>query len=247
MLSKINGYWVLDEFLRFEKIKVGVSSRKMGDMSGRGNQLPELKVGLFLKKIGFRVEDLVLGEQVHGAKIVEVGFEEKKKRIDGVDGLVTAEKGVVLGVLTADCLPVVAFDREKEIIGIFHAGWKGIVEIIGGNLIRKMVNLGASGREIIVGSGPAIGACCYDIKKDRAKIFKKKFGLPKGMLKSVKDKIFLDLKIPLTEQLRNEGVPMANIFLSPICTSCQNKEFFSHRHPRVLGEGGQMLTVIAKK
>lgn len=82
----------------------------------------------------------------------------------GVDGLVTDRPQILLGVLSADCAPVLFSDVKAEVVGVCHAGWRGAVSGIGEATLKAMRNLGAT--EIVAAIGPAIGRNVYEVKAD---------------------------------------------------------------------------------
>lgn len=207
----------------------GFSTKKFGDMRIKKILEENNNLDKFLKVLNLKKSNLIMMEQVHGSKIKEVGKKEVGSVIKGVDGLVTDQIGVVLGVKVADCLPVLFYDYQKKVIGVVHAGWKGILAEIGQAMVKKMRSIGSQPENIFVGIGPHIGGCCYIIEDERAKRFVKKFGnLPKMIIKDNQG-IHLDLTVPLKVQLIKAGILKQNIDSPLICTSCKNDEFYSYR------------------
>lgn len=247
MLKKVkNGYYVLGKLVQQKRLIHGFSTRKFGNMFvkksiGESNDLEK-----FLEALGLKKKDLVMMEQVHGRKVLRVGEKEVGRVIRGVDGLVTEKKGVVLGVKVADCLPVLFFDKKKRIIGVAHAGWKGVLAEIGQEVVRKMKLLGSQPGDILVGIGPHIKSCCYSVGKDRRNKFFRKFGSLPEMIFENKNRIYLNLVVPLKVQLIEVGVLKKNIEDSSACTFCQNDEFFSYRKDNEKTYG-EILGVIGLK
>lgn len=230
-------YYILEELSRYPELVHGFSTRNFGDMRAAN-------VDNFFKKLNLRKEDLVLMEQVHGDKIKIVGKEDKGEVTSGADGMITDQPGIILGVKTADCLPVLLYDPRAKIIGIAHAGWRGVAKKIGQKLVALMIKLGSLPGDILVGVGPHIGGCCYTIKKVRTARFKTNFGRLPGMVYQDKYGLHLDLAVPLRGQLRQSGLKDKNIFIPPLCTSCQNKKFFSYRKD-TKETFGEMLGIIS--
>lgn len=218
MLKKTKkGYYVLEKFKSQAGLIHGFSTRRFGDLDR------------FLMVLGLKKSNLVLMEQVHGNKIKVVNTNDKGRIIPGIDGMVTKSKGLILGVKTADCLPILFYDPVGKIIGVAHAGWRGILKRICQKVVDVMIRLGSLPQNVIAGSGSYIGSCCYNIGQQRAEKFKKEFGELKGMIRQQKNKLYLDLAVPARAQLIATGISQDNIEFSSSCTSCQNQEFFSFR------------------
>jgi len=169
-----------------------------------------------------------------GAKLVH---------IPKADGLITSRKNVFLGVVTADCLPVIFYDKKSEIVGIVHAGYKGILKGILKNMVLSFKKLGSDTKNILVAIGPSIGVCCYDVSIERVEMFVNAFeGIKTHKIRN--GKYFLDLKNIAKQSLISEGVSENNIEVSNICTKDYIKDFFSFR-----GEGrivGEFVTIVGR-
>ncbi len=187
--------------------------------------------------------DLVIAEQIHKDKIVVVGEKDKRKTIKKTDGLVSKEKGIVLGIRTADCLPILFYESEQEIIGAVHAGWKGSFKKISKEVIEKIKSLGGKSAKIIVAIGPHIKSCCYDVTRKRADIFQEQIG-NKIIIKR-NNKLFLDLTKVNFIQLLENGYKEENIEILPFCTHCNHDLFFSFRKDK--NNYGEMLSFIGVK
>lgn len=218
-------------FEKFKGLIHGISSRKF---DGK-----KLLAALSLKK-----ENLVLMEQVHGNKIKVVGEADKGKTMMGVDGLMTSTPGVILGVKTADCLPMIFYEPEAKIIGIGHAGWRGVLARLPQKMIDRVVKMGGLPENLFVGIGPHICGQCYSVEKTRSQRFLAEFGKLEGMVRAGRKKDLLDLAVPAKGQLISSGVTEKNIEFGGFCTLEQNKEFFSYRKDRK-ETYGEMLTVVA--
>ena len=120
------------------------------------------------KKIGVKIYNLILMHQTHSNKVIEINKKNMKKKIIA-DAIITREKGVALGVVTADCVPILLFDYENKIVGCIHAGWKGAFSGILKKTIDKFKSLGSS-NQIFASIGPCIGYKSYEVD---IKFFKK--------------------------------------------------------------------------
>ncbi|MCX6793910.1 MAG: polyphenol oxidase family protein [Candidatus Gottesmanbacteria bacterium] len=183
----------------------------------------------FLEILGVRPENLVVGQQVHGTQIAVVKAGDKGKILTGIDGLVSKYCPISLGVTFADCVPILAVDPKAKIIGTAHAGWKGTLAGIAGELILVMKNAGADVNNIYVSIGPHIGMCCYNVHKDRAMTFQKQFGYNEKITARIQGAWHLDIGFANYQTLLETGIPKDNIDTSVTCTSCQISEFNSFR------------------
>jgi YfiH family protein len=106
--------------------------------------------------------DVVTMRQVHGASVVRV--EEPVHRIDSVDGLFTERAGIALGVMTADCVPILLVAPEARVAMAVHAGWRGTLAGIAAVAVETVRReLDVSPRSLLVALGPSIGQCCYEV------------------------------------------------------------------------------------
>jgi len=111
-------------------------------------------------------EQLVMAKQVHGVKVLQVTAPWSIENAPEADALVTKERGIGLGILTADCAPVLLADKKEKIIGAAHAGWKGALGGILEATVAEMKKLGAKTENIAAAIGPCIGPNSYEVKAD---------------------------------------------------------------------------------
>ena len=227
------GYWHFEELKKFDCLVHGFSTRQFGDCRKKENYQK------FLETTGIGVENLVLGQQVHSNKIKVVRYQDRGKIIPGVDGLLTRDWQVVLGALSADCLPILFWEPQAKIVGAAHAGWRGVLARLPQKMIDQIIKMGGLPENILVAIGPHICGNCYSVGKERIERFLAEFGKIEGM---VKDN-FLDLEIPTFIQLFHSGVKSGNIFSPKMCTSCNNEEFFSFRKDSEKNYG-EILSII---
>lgn len=198
------------------------------------------RVDDFLKEIG--VADLPLAqlEQVHKGQVVKVTSKTNlSSKIAGCDGAITNAKGIALMVLTADCLPIFLYDTDKNAIGIAHAGWRGTAEGISKNVINAMkAEFKSDPAKILVGFGPAIRQCCYEVSSEFLVHF------PDSVVKMA-HKYYFDLAGENAEQLLSVGVISKNMFDCGICTSCKSDEFYCYRKEK--DKTARMASVIMLK
>ena len=160
------------------------------------------------------------------------------------DGLVTAEKGLPIICFTADCVPVLLWDREGRAIGAVHCGWRSSVGDILKNALEAMGSLGAEPSTICAAIGPAIGRCCFETDDDVPEAITAWLnGDTEGLFtKRADGKTLVDLRGANARRLMQLGVPAENIDVSDECTFCSHDKYWSHRYTR--GRRGSQASVI---
>jgi len=149
----------------------------------------------------------------------------------------------MLGVVTADCVPILMYDSKNHVVSAVHAGWKGTKDkIVIKTLFEMRKKYNSNPADIIVGIAPAIGKCCYEVDEDVAKYF---FDISQSFKKKENNKYMLDLPYINQQQLLSVGVLGQNIELSNICTACNVDNFFSYRKEK--GCSGRFMSLIGLK
>ncbi len=167
--------------------------------------------------------------QAHGSVVRVVSRAEVEARPEG-DGMVTAESGLVLAILTADCVPVLMFDAEAGIAGALHAGWRGTLGGIASAGVRAMEQLGAKAARLRAALGPAIGPCCFEVDADLAGRFAREIpGAGRHWRPGRPGKAYLDLGAIVADALRRAGVRYEAITAVGPCTRCAHGRYFSRR------------------
>lgn len=188
---------------------------------------------------------LVSSFQVHSADVavVEAPFSERPK----VDGLVTRTRGIALGVLTADCGPVLFADRHAQVIGACHAGWKGAVSGITDATVLAMEKLGAVRENIAAVLGPTISQTAYEVGPEFPKAFLEQSSAhQKYFIPSLKSGHYMfDLPAYLTDRMRVFGVGQVHDLA--LCTYADKQRFFSYRRATHAHEKdyGRLISAIA--
>ncbi len=152
----------------------------------------------------------------------ESPFYDMEKRISA-DGIVTREKGRIFGVFTADCVGIILADKKTKTAAAVHSGWRSTAMHIVCEAVKKMQEVGSSPEDIYVAIGPHIRDCCFEVKEDAYLSFDEKYRIIRD------NKVFIDLSRVIKDDLISVGVLEENISESPICTCCENHEFFSSR------------------
>jgi hypothetical protein len=186
--------------------------------------------------------------QVHGARVERIAAAgaacHHRRNHPEADGMATGRPGVVLGVLTADCLPVVLAVPGTAAVAIAHAGWRGTLEGIVPATVRELCAIsGAAPGDVVAALGPAIGCCCYQVGDEVREAFVARWGRAHAsrILKQA-DPWRLDLQGANLLQLREAGVRARLTVPLSLCTSCRADLFYSYR--RDGRRSGRMLSFV---
>lgn len=203
----------------------------------------------FLNAIGGEFQ-LATTWQVHGdgVKLVkdQADIENSEERFDG---LVSRMAGVLIGVKTADCVPVLIADRTTKAFAAVHAGWRGTVNSIVVRAIETMqAGFGSEPKDMIAAIGPAAGCENYEIGQDVIDAFAASFeGSEKYFNPTVEGHALVDLHIANKDQLLTSGVPLHAIHTAPFCTMERPDLFFSYRlEKKRFGKTGRLLSVVGR-
>ena len=226
---------------------------------------------LFLKELGVVDKNhpwpLVTLRQIHSDLI---------HRVDGVpeelltgDGLISDRPGLILGIQTADCLPVILADRKRRAVGVFHAGWRGTAKRIVEKGVGEMrQHFGSDPRNLAAAIGPGVQGCCYEVGAEVRTKFESQFVYGSELFREVKEsdpvrekypllfltarapghselpvKLFLDLVEANRRQLLDAGVLKKNIDTLGPCTACHPDLLFSFRAEK--GVTGRLMVAVA--
>lgn len=202
---------------------------------GDGRDIGTIKK--ILQKAGSQYSSIIIPQQTHGTNVetVEMSNGSDVVHVSNGDGLVTSQSEIVLTVLTADCVPIIYSDPVAGIIGISHAGWRGVLHDIIKNVISTMEKNGSERVNIQVAIGPCIDSCCYELYGERKHDFEAIFD--KSIFANFEGKTYLSLAKACKSLLINAGIVSANIEMMRSCTSCHESEFYSyHRDGKIIGE-----------
>jgi purine-nucleoside/S-methyl-5'-thioadenosine phosphorylase / adenosine deaminase len=178
--------------------------------------------------------------QVHG-NLVHAATRDTAALRPAGDGLVTGDAGVMLGIFTADCVPILMVDSKRKIAGALHAGWRGVLADIAGAGLRAMIQLGARASDIRAAMGPSIGPCCFEVDAELGERFGREIAGARNHIRAGRPaKAFVDLRAVVRDQLERAGLAAANIASVGPCTRCASDRFFSRRAAGGLTTGLQM-------
>jgi YfiH family protein len=189
---------------------------------------------------------LVTAYQCHSAEVAVVETPWDREDAPKVDGLVTKERRLALGILTADCAPILMADAKGRAIGAAHAGWRGALGGILEATIEAMIELGAKREAIVVGVGPTIGQRSYEVGPEfPAPFLEQSDGNGDFFYPARREGHFMfDLRGYIARRLGRAGVGRVQIL--PCDTCAEENRFFSYRRSRLRGESdyGRGLSAI---
>ena len=189
-------------------------------------------------------EDFVLTQQTHSVNVRHVGREDRGKGIfrerdyTDVDALMTDEEGVILSAFSADCVPILFYDKGHRAIASCHSGWRGTHGRILARVIEAMQReFSSKPEEIYIAIGPSICKNCYEVSEDVGEAFLDAFPALREMTKNAapiervsEEKFHIDLwELNRWIALEN-SIPAENISVSGYCTMERPDLFFSHRY-----------------
>jgi YfiH family protein len=179
-------------------------------------------------KIGQKSKNIFLLHQVHSNKFVFIDkkFEFNLKKIRA-DAVITDQPKIPIGVLTADCVPILLHDNKRNMIAAIHAGWKGAFKGIITKVIDFMVKKGCKKNNIFAAIGPCIGRTSYNVRDDFKKKFLKKDKKNKIFFTYINNMIYFDLPNYVKSQLKFNKI--TNLDMKNIDTFDKKNNFFSAR------------------
>ena len=221
----------------------------------------------FISAIGARQMPLVTLRQFH-SDVIHVAAAPEAEAANA-DALITSSPGLLLGVQTADCVPILLADTKNHVVAAIHAGWRGTLSRIAVKTLGRMrMEFGTRASDVVAALGPAIGGGCYEVGPEVAQAFATQFPpaadwfdgpfeqlahgeeplwlpwltmMPPGHVPPP-PRVQLDLRAANRWQLIDAGVPEKQIGVSDLCTACRTDLLFSYR--REGAATGRMMSVI---
>jgi YfiH family protein len=190
---------------------------------------------------------LVPLQQVHSNIVYRAELASLAEFPKAGDALVTREPGLLLSILTADCMPVLLVDTKKQVVAAVHAGWRGAAQHILAKTLQAMTQyFQTRPQDCLAVVGPAIGGCCYQVGPEVSTSFQEEFPhLSERFFKpdeQAPGRGWLNLPAAARLDLQQNGLPAKQIFANPPCTSCQRQNYFSHRGDQ--GNTGRMMALV---
>lgn len=188
--------------------------------------------------------------QVHGDDVKMVKTEKDIRKTESrSDAMVSNIPNLLVGVKTADCVPVLIGDGKTKSFSAIHAGWRGTVRSIVQKVIETMKKeYAADSQDLVCAIGPAAGGEKYEVGQEVIDAFADKFSTCGKLFKETRSgHAFIDLHLANKAQLLDAGVLERNIFTAPFCTINRTDLFFSYRvEKKKYGKTGRSMSVIGK-
>ncbi|MEC7641614.1 MAG: peptidoglycan editing factor PgeF [Nitrospinota bacterium] len=199
----------------------------------------------FLQSVNIKTGEVFLVRQTHSNKLYLLDDPSRTPSQTAeveADAILTRLPGKAIGVLTADCIPIIAYDPVRQAVAVAHAGRRGTSQRILSKTLTALINeFGCKPENILLGMGPGIGVCCYEVDEPCVQPFREKYANWNQFVRPLSNhKFMLDLFAANQEDSLSVGVWPENIFLAGHCTACENHRFFSYRKE---GHTGRMMTV----
>ena len=180
---------------------------------------------------GLRAARPVTTTQIHSDRVVVVSGDAP---LEPADGLITDQPNRLVGVFTADCLPVLLADPDRRVVAAVHAGWRGLAQrILDKTVAMLSARWSAEADHLIIGLGPCIGRCCFEVGEPVLGPLNRQIAGGHGVMwphpDGVEGKAMVDLQAWATRQLRDVGVPAERIHAVELCTRCHPALFSSFR------------------
>ena len=199
-------------------------------------------------------DSLIMPRQTHGTNVliidsafVNADKEKRTKLLQDKDAIISPLENIIIGINTADCVPLLFYEPYSGIIGAAHAGWKGTVNKIASETLSAILSLGGSIEKIQVIIGPSICHKCFEVGNEVAEKFCDA-GFPVNSISHISTdtgKLHIDLWRANEWLLAKDGIPHDNIHICGICTKCNPAEYFSARAYGV--NSGRIFTGILRR
>ena len=215
----------------------------VGSKDKKNNIKKNLKI--VRRKIGKKSKEIFLVKQIHSDKFLFLSKNTKvKNRSISADAIITEKKNFPIAVLTADCVPLLLFDKKRGMVSAIHAGWKGALKGIISKVIKFMVKKGCNRKDIIVAIGPSIAQKNYNVKLDFKNKFIKKHKKNKIFFKNINKLIYFDLPNYIKSQLKFNKI--SKIDMINIDTYNKKNNLFSARRSLKLkhDDYGRNISII---
>ncbi len=196
-------------------------------------------------KIGSNSKEIFLVKQIHSNQFIFLNNNSDIKTRSRIgDAIICEKKGIPIAILTADCVPILIYDKERKMIAAIHAGWRGAYKDIVKKVIQFMIKKGCDPKNMIAAIGPAISKRNYEIKQEFKKKFIKKDKRNIKFFSKKTHKIYFDLQSYVKEQIKFNFINKIDII--NIDTFEPKNNFFSARKSLKLkyDDYGRNISVI---
>lgn len=207
----------------------------------------------FTKLLEIENNLIITPHQSHSSNVKKIdndflskSTEEQQNYLQNIDALVTNKQNLCVAVATADCVPILLFDKKQDVVAAIHAGWRGTCSKIVCRTIDLMQNeFNTNPKEIIAAIGVSISANAYEVGEELIKYFVKENFQTELIFSRKNKKLFLNLSAANQQLMLTKGLLPENIEISNLCTFSNHTHFFSARRLGI--NSGRMLTGIMLK
>ena len=236
LLKKKDDFIIIDD----KKFQIVFTNAEKGRSFNRNTEEGIQELNSLQKE--FNMNDIIYLKQIHSDKILKYTLNDKSIKDEEGDAIITNEKNVIIGVFTADCVPIILIDEEKEVIAAVHSGWKGTFESITLKTIEKMKReFNTNEMKIKAYIGPHIRKCCYEVSEElKLKFIDKKKTIDEEKLFNENN---LNLEECIIDDLKTAGVQDYNINSLNLCTYC-SEDIKLHSYRKSKGSYGRMFSFI---
>ncbi|MBC8295675.1 MAG: peptidoglycan editing factor PgeF [Pelagibacterales bacterium] len=215
------------------------SSNEDNKKNVNGNRL------IAIKNLNLNKKKLILIKQTHSSKVIRINEANLDKKIEA-DGIITSLNNVVLGILTADCAPIIIYDDKNKFVCNLHSGWKGSLNNISKNAIKLFDEYNIKRKNLIAIVGPCLGAKNYEVDKNfQQKFIKKNLKYAKFFRNKNAIKSYFNLRALINYQLSELGLKKIHNINRD--TYSNDNLFFSHRRATHKGQKttGRLINLIS--
>ena len=198
-----------------------------------------------IKNLKLNKKKLILIKQTHSSKVIRINESNLDQKIEA-DGVITSLNNVVLGILTADCAPIMIYDDKNKFVCNLHSGWKGSLNNISQKAIKLFDKYKIKRKNLIAIIGPCLGTKNYEVDKNfQQKFIKKNIKYAKFFKNKNKTKSYFNLRALINYQLSELG--LKKIYNINRDTYSNKNLFFSHRRATHLGQKttGRLINLIS--
>lgn len=225
------------------RVEDGGLAFDLGPAEGESGEVQERR-RRFLQAAGLGGRPLPILRQVHGGELVDAR-NAQGARADGAIGWTEpGDTGPVAAVRTADCVALLAADRQGRVVAAVHAGWRGVAARIPSRMVAWIQQRGVHPSDLVVALGPAIRGCCYEVGREVVEALEAASGRGRIGLRRNAGRTTVDLHVASQSQLVEAGVDPGQIHGAPWCTGCRTDLFFSSRTEGPAA--GRLMAVVGR-
>lgn len=237
----LNSFEKGNDFIKFQQgeIEILFSTAENNKSFNRNTEDGVRELEALIGK--FHVENVEYLKQIHSNKVYTYRKADKDFKENDGDALITNEEKTIIGVFTADCVPIILVDEENKAIAAIHSGWKGTFSsIVSETIVRMKEEYNSKAENLVVYIGPHIRKCCYEVSEELKEQFIERFDIEEGKLFDGRN---LSLEECINNDLINSGVLEENINSLGICTNCE-KEIKLHSYRKSNGAYGRLFSFV---